>query len=132
MASPAPSSPVTEVSAPQEPPVIDDPANVIINASAMEKLPPRPAPTMAYTWNEWSPKARMMYLRNADEANMYLSQLQPGCIGFDMEWKPTYVSGGRENPVALIQLANDVVIYLVQISAMKGVVDSQLQARPQP
>lgn len=90
-------------------------------ASAMEKLPPRPAPTWAYSWNEASPNARLVYLRDADEANQVLSRLQPGPLGFDLEWKPTYVKGGHENPVALVQLANDDTIHLIQISAMKGV-----------
>ncbi|TEB39359.1 ribonuclease H-like protein, partial [Coprinellus micaceus] len=88
-------------------------------ASALEKLPPRPAPTCAYTWNEASPSARLVYLRDADEANQVLSRLQPGPLGFDLEWKPTYVKGGHENRVALVQLANGDTIHLIQISAMK-------------
>jgi hypothetical protein len=37
-----------------------------------------------------------------------------------MEWKPTFVKGGKENPVALIQIASADFILLIQISAMKG------------
>ncbi|KAJ3515858.1 hypothetical protein NMY22_g14340 [Coprinellus aureogranulatus] len=88
-------------------------------ASPIEKLPPRPAPTWGYSWDEWSPNARVVYLRDSEDANKHLSRLVPGALGFDLEWKPTYVKGGQENPVALVQLANDDTIYLLQISAMK-------------
>ncbi|RXW16585.1 hypothetical protein EST38_g9261 [Candolleomyces aberdarensis] len=91
----------------------------IPQASAIEKLPPRPAPTCGYVWREWSPNATVVYLRNSDEANRHLSTMTPGCIGFDLEWKPVFAKGAQENPVALVQLANDDMIYLVQVTAMK-------------
>ena len=109
--TPPPASPTHPV----EPPPIPE-------ASAIEKLPPRPAPTSAYSWSEWSPNARVVYLRSSEDANRHLSTMTPGCIGFDLEWKPVFAKGAKENPVALVQLANDDMIYLLQVTAMKGAV----------
>lgn len=126
--SPSPSPTTTESTLVDDQPSLpdekivpaDEEAPPIPMASAIEKLPPRPAPTYEYSWAEWSPNAEVVYLRDAEETNKHLSQLKPGCLGFDLEWKPNYVKGGKENPVALVQLANDDVIYLLQITAMKG------------
>ena len=46
--------------------------------------------------------------------------LEPCAFGFDVEWKPVYQKGQPANKVALIQLANDEVIYLLQVSAMQS------------
>ncbi|KAG2023837.1 hypothetical protein CC2G_001447 [Coprinopsis cinerea AmutBmut pab1-1] len=87
-------------------------------ASHIEKLPPRPAPTQAYSWRELSPNAVVIYTRDPAQADRELSKLKPGPLGFDLEWKPNYVKGGKENRVALVQLANDEMILLIQVSAM--------------
>lgn len=88
----------------------------------IDKTPPRPAPTLAYSWEECNPHAKVLYIRDHNEANTELSKLPhgPQALGFDLEWKPTYVKGGGENPVALVQLANNDTIFLLQVSAMKG------------
>jgi hypothetical protein len=88
--------------------------------SFIEKTPPRPAPTEAYTWEEFAPKARLVYTRDVNYANQELSNFKPGPLGFDLEWKPNFVRGERENRVALLQLANDELILLLQLSAMGG------------
>jgi len=62
----------------------------------------------------------MHYIRDYDEANRRIAQLQPGHFGFDLEWRPTYVKGQPENRVALVQLANNQTILLIQVSAMKS------------
>jgi len=91
-------------------------------AATIAQAQPRPAPTMAYSWKEYNPEARVFYIRNHDEANKELSKLSAGpqALGFDLEWKPTFVKGARENPVALVQLATSDTIFLLQISAMTG------------
>ncbi|KAF8499133.1 ribonuclease H-like protein [Russula emetica] len=38
----------------------------------------------------------------------------------DFEWRPTFVSGRAENPIALVQVACDDEILLVQVSAMQA------------
>jgi hypothetical protein len=102
----------------------------IPQASAIEKLPPRPAPTCGYIWSEWSPNASIIYLRNSEDANRHLSTMTPGCVGFDLEWKPVFAKGAKENPVALVQLANDDRIYLLQVTAMKGAVHILIATDP--
>jgi hypothetical protein len=37
-----------------------------------------------------------------------------------MEWKPTFVKGGKEEPVGLLQICSGNKVLLIQVSAMKG------------
>lgn len=92
---------------------IDLKPNTVVKAV---KSPPLPM----YSWRAKSPNARLVYTRDADEANAELEKLQPGPLGFDMEWKPNTVVGQIPNPVALVQLANDELVILVQVSAMRS------------
>lgn len=41
-------------------------------------------------------------------------------IGLDLEWRPQYNRGARENPTALVQVAVKNTVLLLQVSAMKG------------
>ena len=86
----------------------------------IDKSLPRPAPTAAYSWRNLHPDARLAYIRDHAVANDELARLPHGVYGFDLEWKPTFVAGQPEHPVALVQLASDKVILLIQLSAMKG------------
>ena len=86
----------------------------------IDKSPPRPAPTKAYSWNESNPRAKLFYLRDHARANEELAKLNVTVLGFDLEWKPIYYKGGKENPVALVQLASYDTVLLLQISAMEG------------
>ncbi|KZT67596.1 ribonuclease H-like protein [Daedalea quercina L-15889] len=71
-----------------------------------------------YSWREKAPNARLVYTRDADEANAEIEKLRPGPLGLDMEWKPCFSVGELPHPVALVQLANDEVILLIQVRAM--------------
>lgn len=93
----------------------------------VEKYPPRPAPTKAYSWKEYNPLAKRLYIRDHEQANEELSKLNATVLGFDLEWKPNFFRGNKENPVALVQLANYDTILLLQISAMEGRPDRQSQ-----
>jgi exonuclease 3'-5' domain-containing protein 2 len=86
----------------------------------IDKSPPRPAPTKAYSWNEYNSTAKLLYIRDHTRANEELSNLNVSVLGFDLEWKPIYYKGGKENPVALVQLASFDTVLLLQISAMEG------------
>ncbi|KAF8971509.1 ribonuclease H-like domain-containing protein [Flammula alnicola] len=103
-------------------------------APIIDKSPPRPAPTSAYSWKDYNPKAKVLYIRDHKEANLELSKLPrgPQALGFDLEWKPTFVKGGGENPVALVQLANNDTIFLLQVSAMKEFPSSLVQVLADP
>lgn len=92
---------------------IDLEPNTVVKAV---KGPPLPM----YSWRTKSPNARFVYTRDTDKANIELQMLQPGPLGFDMEWKPNTIVGQAPNPVALIQLANDELVILLQVSAMES------------
>jgi hypothetical protein len=71
-----------------------------------------------FSWREKSPKTNLIYVINSDQADLEISKLRGNVLGFDMEWKPSFVRGQPENRVALIQLANQDTILLLQLAAM--------------
>ncbi|KAG1755016.1 ribonuclease H-like domain-containing protein [Suillus paluster] len=71
-----------------------------------------------YSWRVESPTSRLQYIRDHRDADIALSQLTPGPLGFDLEWRPNYRKGAMENRVALVQLAGHDSILLLQVSAM--------------
>lgn len=82
--------------------------------------PKRPEPTIPYSWRSFQPPITFEYVTDCDRANELLAALEPCALGFDVEWKPGFLKGQPENKVALIQLANNDVIYLLQVSAMRS------------
>lgn len=106
------------VEPPQKPPSID-------------KGPQRPAPTQAYDFKDYNPHVQVLYIRSLEQAKTALERLsKSGPFGFDIEWRPTYKKGAPENPVALIQLADDQHVLLFQVSCMRGIHSSVNQNRP--
>ncbi|KAF8624811.1 hypothetical protein AX15_005698 [Amanita polypyramis BW_CC] len=85
--------------------------------AATAQLPPTPD-LPPYSWKTLSPSAQLFYIRNFHDANSEIPHLETDVLGFDLEWKPIYRRGQSENPVALVQLANNDRILLIQISAM--------------
>ncbi|CAO3659910.1 unnamed protein product [Umbelopsis ramanniana] len=47
-------------------------------------------------------------------------------FGLDLEWRPTFIKGGKENKTALVQLCNSTSILIIQISRM-GVFPHELK-----
>lgn len=88
--------------------------------SAPAQEPKRPEPTIPYSWRTFQPPIGFEYITDCDRADELLAVLEPCEFGFDVEWKPVFIKGQPENKVALIQLANNEVIYLLQVSAMKS------------
>ncbi|TRM60154.1 hypothetical protein BD626DRAFT_571934 [Schizophyllum amplum] len=82
-------------------------------SEASQPLPP-------YTWRAYHPGARLSYCRTTSEADASIARISSAVVGFDMEWKPNFVKGELPNRVALVQVANDREIVLVQISSMKS------------
>ncbi|KAL4244572.1 hypothetical protein ABKN59_009943 [Abortiporus biennis] len=74
-----------------------------------------------YSWQHISPDARLVYVTDLETAEKELAALSPGPLGFDLEWKPNYVKGERENPVALIQLASRDVILLIHLAHIQEI-----------
>lgn len=96
-----------------------EPTDTPVVAPVLENVA-APAPTVAYSYRDFKPPIKLQYIRDYDEANLAVEKLQPGAYGFDLEWKPTFVKGQGENRVALVQLANDQDILLIQVSALKS------------
>ncbi len=87
-------------------------------------LPGNVASTL-YDWRAFAaPGAQLHYIRTEDKANECIARIAsrqtPFVVGLDVEWRPTFVSGRAENPIALVQVATDDEILLVQVSAMQG------------
>ena len=99
------------------------PNNALTGASSMN-LPGNVATTL-YDWRAFTaPGAQLHYIRSEDTANERIARIAsrqtPFAIGLDFEWRPTFVSGRAENPIALVQVACDDEILLVHVSAMRG------------
>jgi hypothetical protein len=73
-----------------------------------------------YSWQDLIPKPTLSYITDHEVANAQLARLPQGPLGFDLEWRPNFYKGQRENPVAVVQLASYDTIILLQISAMSG------------
>jgi len=78
-----------------------------------------------YDWRAFAPAGtQLYYIRSEGDANQRIARIasRPGpfTIGLDFEWRPTFVARRPENPIALVQLACDDEILLVQVSAMSA------------
>ncbi|KAF4605493.1 hypothetical protein EYR40_004277 [Pleurotus pulmonarius] len=95
--------------------------------------PPRPKPTKLYSWRARNPDAELLYIRDIDVANLELDRLSTlSAVGFDQEWRPTFIKGLPENPVSLIQLASDELVLLIQVSAMNEIPEKLIQILENP
>ncbi|KAG6902321.1 hypothetical protein C0995_001700 [Termitomyces sp. Mi166 len=80
-------------------------------------MPPPQTQLPAYHWRTIHPNAVLHYARDLTVADALLDDLR-GSVGFDLEWKPTFTKNTPENPVAIVQLANESMILVIQVSAM--------------
>ena len=112
------------------------PNNVFL-ASAIRMNLPSDVATTLYDWRAFAlPGAQVHYIRTEDTANERITRLAsrqtPFAIGLDCEWRPTFVSGRAENPIALVQVACDDEILLVHVSAIGGKFFIQILAPAPP
>ncbi|KAJ7102264.1 ribonuclease H-like domain-containing protein [Mycena belliarum] len=83
-----------------------------------------PPPTTRYSWQDGS--TRRIYVTDTEQADEELAKAflnnSPGrdSCGLDIEWKPNFVKGQVENPVALLQLANIDTILLLHLCHMSS------------
>lgn len=73
-----------------------------------------------YSYVNKSPNTRLVYIQNKTTADVAISQLKSKVLGFDLEWRPNFIKGNPENPVALVQLASEDTILLIHVSFMQG------------
>ena len=88
------------------------------NDSTQPEEPPRVYDLYSYAAR--SPGIRLVYIQNAATADVAVSQLNSKVLGFDLEWRPNFIKGNPENPVALVQLASEDTILLIHVSFMQG------------
>ncbi|TBU34885.1 ribonuclease H-like protein [Dichomitus squalens] len=86
------------------------------NDSAQPEEPPRVYDFYSYATK--SPGTRLVYIQNPITADVAISQLNSKVLGFDLEWRPNFIKGNPENPVALVQLASEDTILLIHVSFM--------------
>lgn len=86
-----------------------------------------------YSWSNISPTTRLVYCQNADATNEAIAQLNSKVLGFDLEWKPNFIKGRPENPVALVQLASADLVLLIHIFHMPSKqTESYILTSPSP
>ena len=88
-------------------PVSDTSSSLQTPQKKPQKKPNAKPDQPLYLWHNIHPASRLVYIRDPDEADIELSTLRHGPVGFDLEWKPNFVKGHPENRVALVQLANE-------------------------
>ena len=99
---------------------MDETQGAIMDTPKDNPAPAPEPPTVPYSWQKFVPRPTLHYITSQDEANLKVSELKPGPFGFDLEWKPTFIKGQPQNRVALVQLANNETILLIQVSAMRS------------
>ncbi|CAE6416998.1 unnamed protein product [Rhizoctonia solani] len=73
-----------------------------------------------FLWRDHAvPGTEVKYLRTVKEVDVALESAE-GPFGFDLEWRPSFVKGMPEAPIALLQLARPDQILLIQLSGMRG------------
>jgi hypothetical protein len=70
-----------------------------------------------YSYLNFSTTPVLKYIRSESEANEVLENIN-GPLGFDIEWKIMFRKAMR--PVAVVQVASERAIYIIQTSAMRG------------
>jgi len=79
-----------------------------------------PQTKLPYSYKDYIPEAIRVYTRSVDEVNDHLPLLR-GPLGFDMEWKVlySYGFGSRSRPTAVVQICDEIYIWVIQVSAMR-------------
>lgn len=72
-----------------------------------------------YSWRTFHGVNRI-YLTDSAKIDHAVAALR-GPLGFDLEWKPSFLKGQPENPTSLVQLASSDTILLMQLSGAEGI-----------
>jgi hypothetical protein len=73
----------------------------------------------AYNYASYTPKPTRSYIRTVTEANIALEGMV-GPLGFDLEWCIAKRKGAVHSPVAVVQIADQRKVLILQTSAMRG------------
>lgn len=102
-----------------------------ITVKAMATASSVSAPVLNYSYTIRQPERYIRYIKTYDEAQkqarLSASALQGPFLGFDVEWRPSFVKNAPPSRVALIQLASKHEVLLFQISqARKSTISSEV------
>ncbi|OBZ66335.1 Werner syndrome ATP-dependent helicase [Grifola frondosa] len=94
--------------------------NGVENQTSATKAPTASMQLPLYSHTDYSPSPVVVYTRHEEEADE-LVQAMKGPLGFDLEWCVFFRKNmpARERRTALVQLCDQRMILLVQVSAMK-------------
>lgn len=79
---------------------------------------PQPPQLPPYSWQSLSPSAQLLYIRSVRDADRQIALLNSDVVGFDLEWRPVFRTGQPDNPVALVQIANNHKVLLIHVHKM--------------
>ncbi|KAG0086466.1 hypothetical protein BGZ92_008109 [Podila epicladia] len=82
---------------------------------------PDPEPKLPFLHYQTNDAREVLYTRDEDEANRWLSDIKANLLAFDAEWKPYNVVGPgmyEQGKMSLIQLGDDRTVYLFHIFHM--------------
>ena len=101
-------------------------STVTATTSPQEEAAAKPPPRVydLYSWRTKAPRTRLVYIRDLQTADEEIARFKPGPCGFDLEWRPVFRKGQQENPVALVQLANEDTVLLIQVTAIHSAFSS--------
>lgn len=95
-----------------------------------------------YLKNEQQASMTLRQMANALNAMAYRAFSWPGTyspphIGFDLEWKPSFRPGQRENPIAVIQIAYQTfeyqtISYVIHVTWMQALPDGLAEIMKNP
>ena len=78
-----------------------------------------PVQLPVYDYSTYTPKPTKKYTRISSEAERELEGMV-GPLGFDIEWTVVRRKGAAQRPVAMVQIADQRKVLIMQTSAMKG------------
>lgn len=66
------------------------------------------------------PSHKLYCSKSTSETNFLIKRMikEGNVFGLDLEWRPTFVKGSKENKTALVQLCNAKTVLIIQISRM--------------
>ncbi|KAG0019809.1 hypothetical protein BGZ81_009599 [Podila clonocystis] len=90
---------------------------------SLEHSAPDPEPKLPFLHYQTKDAREVLYTRDEDEANKWLSDIKTNLLAFDAEWKPYNIVGPgmyEQGKMSLIQLGDDRTVYLFHIFHMEA------------
>ncbi|KAG0341383.1 hypothetical protein BG000_009296 [Podila horticola] len=95
----------------------------LLQSTSYTSSTPDPKPKLPFLHYQTNDAREVLYTRDEDEANKWLSDIKTNLLAFDAEWKPYNIVGPgmyEQGKMSLIQLGDDRTVYLFHIFHMKA------------